>query len=121
MPITLNAAFCERHRRDCPPSEELERECGRVRASVPAKGEGMCGVPTAALPLVLVAPVALRVPTAALSPAPPPMQAEALHRELHEAYAALEAPPDSYWQQLSDEAEAQRAAAEQPAGEHIEL
>lgn len=28
--ITLNAAFCERFRRVCPPSEELERECSKV-------------------------------------------------------------------------------------------
>ncbi|KAL4443932.1 hypothetical protein ABPG75_011669 [Micractinium tetrahymenae] len=28
--ITLNAAFCERFRRVCPPSEELERECGKA-------------------------------------------------------------------------------------------
>ncbi|KAK9819905.1 hypothetical protein WJX72_003823 [[Myrmecia] bisecta] len=28
--ITLNAAFCEHHRAHCPPSEELERECGKV-------------------------------------------------------------------------------------------
>ncbi|KAL4516545.1 hypothetical protein Ndes2437A_g00686 [Nannochloris sp. 'desiccata'] len=30
VPITLNAAFCERHRAYCSPSEELERECGLV-------------------------------------------------------------------------------------------
>ncbi|KAL4524683.1 hypothetical protein Ndes2526A_g06797 [Nannochloris sp. 'desiccata'] len=30
VPITLNAAFCERHRASCSPSEELERECGLV-------------------------------------------------------------------------------------------
>ena len=28
--VTLNAAFCERHRKNCPPSEELDRECGKV-------------------------------------------------------------------------------------------
>lgn len=28
--VTLNEAFCERHRRACPPSDELERECGKV-------------------------------------------------------------------------------------------
>ena len=28
---TLNEAFCDRHRKVCPPSEELERECGTVR------------------------------------------------------------------------------------------
>lgn len=32
VPITLNAAFCERHRKVCPPSDELERECGKVGA-----------------------------------------------------------------------------------------
>lgn len=31
VPLTLNEAFCEHHRRRCPPSDELERECGRVR------------------------------------------------------------------------------------------
>ncbi len=30
VPITLNAALCERHRKKCPPSEELERECALV-------------------------------------------------------------------------------------------
>jgi len=30
VPITLNAALCERHRAKCPPTEELERECGLV-------------------------------------------------------------------------------------------
>jgi hypothetical protein len=30
VPITLNAALCERHRAKCPSSEELERECGLV-------------------------------------------------------------------------------------------
>ncbi len=30
VPITLNAALCERHRKKCPPSEELEKECGLV-------------------------------------------------------------------------------------------
>lgn len=30
VPITLNAAFCERHRKVCPPSDELERECSKV-------------------------------------------------------------------------------------------
>ncbi|KAL4426165.1 hypothetical protein ABPG77_007447 [Micractinium sp. CCAP 211/92] len=28
--VTLNAAFCERFRRVCPPSDELERECGKA-------------------------------------------------------------------------------------------
>lgn len=28
--IMLNAAFCERHLRNCPKTEELERECGRA-------------------------------------------------------------------------------------------
>lgn len=32
VPITLNAAFCERHRKVCPPSDELERECGKAEA-----------------------------------------------------------------------------------------
>ena len=30
VPLTLNEAFCEHHRRRCPPSDELERECGQV-------------------------------------------------------------------------------------------
>lgn len=30
VPLTLNVAFCERHRKYCPSSEELERECGKV-------------------------------------------------------------------------------------------
>eukprot|EP00887_Chlorella_sp_A99_P001693 scaffold8.g1693.t1 len=30
--VTVNAAFCERHRRRCPPSAELERECGVAEA-----------------------------------------------------------------------------------------
>lgn len=28
--VTLNEAFCERHRRNCPPSEQLEQECRRA-------------------------------------------------------------------------------------------
>ena len=32
--VTLNAAFCERHRKNCPPSEELDRECGKVGVGV---------------------------------------------------------------------------------------
>jgi len=35
VPLTLNEAFCEHHRRRCPPSEELERECGEVAALCP--------------------------------------------------------------------------------------
>lgn len=30
VPITLNAAFCERHRRVCPPSDELEQKCSEA-------------------------------------------------------------------------------------------
>jgi hypothetical protein len=30
VPLTLNEAFCEHHRKRCPPSDELERECGKV-------------------------------------------------------------------------------------------
>lgn len=30
VPLTLNAAFCERHRKVCLPSDELARECGKV-------------------------------------------------------------------------------------------
>jgi hypothetical protein len=33
VPLTLNVAFCERHRKVCPPSDELERECGKVSAA----------------------------------------------------------------------------------------
>ncbi len=29
--IVLNAAFCELHRKRCPPSEQLMRECSYVR------------------------------------------------------------------------------------------
>jgi hypothetical protein len=36
--VTLNAAFCERHRKLCPPSEELDRECGKVSAVVGVGG-----------------------------------------------------------------------------------
>lgn len=32
--IVLNQAFCERHRRNCPPSEQLEVECSRVSANI---------------------------------------------------------------------------------------
>ena len=32
--VVLNAAFCELHRKRCPPSEELLRECAYV--SIPA-------------------------------------------------------------------------------------
>lgn len=31
VPLTLNEAFCEHHRKHCPKSEELDRECGKVR------------------------------------------------------------------------------------------
>jgi hypothetical protein len=34
--IVLNAAFCEHHLVNCPPSEELTRECGLVRPSAAA-------------------------------------------------------------------------------------
>ena len=34
VPLTLNEAFCMHHRRRCPPSDELERECGQVRRVV---------------------------------------------------------------------------------------
>lgn len=30
VPLTLNEAFCEHHRKHCPKSEELDRECGKV-------------------------------------------------------------------------------------------
>ncbi|KAL4441065.1 hypothetical protein ABPG77_010496 [Micractinium sp. CCAP 211/92] len=30
--IALNQAFCDRHRRNCPPSEQLNRECSRADA-----------------------------------------------------------------------------------------
>ena len=30
MVNTLNEAFCEQHYERCPPSEELDTECGRV-------------------------------------------------------------------------------------------
>ena len=30
VPLTLNEALCEHHRRACPPSEQLGRECGKV-------------------------------------------------------------------------------------------
>ena len=30
--IVLNAAFCELHRKRCPPSEQLLRECAYVRS-----------------------------------------------------------------------------------------
>ena len=30
VPLTLNEAFCEHHRRRCPPSDELERECDQA-------------------------------------------------------------------------------------------
>jgi hypothetical protein len=33
--IVLNAAFCQLHRRRCPPSEQLLRECAYVSASAP--------------------------------------------------------------------------------------
>jgi hypothetical protein len=32
VPITLNAALCERHQRNCDPSPELERECARAKS-----------------------------------------------------------------------------------------
>lgn len=31
VPLTMNEAFCERHRRMCPASPQLEKECGKVR------------------------------------------------------------------------------------------
>ena len=31
--IVLNAAFCELHRKRCPPSEQLLRECAYVRSA----------------------------------------------------------------------------------------
>ncbi len=32
--IVLNAAFCDMHRKRCPPSEQLLRECAYVRSPV---------------------------------------------------------------------------------------
>lgn len=32
VPITLNAALCERHQQKCSPSPELERECAKIKA-----------------------------------------------------------------------------------------
>jgi hypothetical protein len=31
VPLTLNQGFCHHHRQRCPKSEELERECAKVR------------------------------------------------------------------------------------------
>ena len=45
VPITLNAAFCERHRKVCPPSDELERECGKVRRRHGTEGACRWGLP----------------------------------------------------------------------------
>ena len=30
VPLTLNEAFCDHHRKHCPKSEELDRECSKV-------------------------------------------------------------------------------------------
>ena len=43
VPVTLNAAFCERHRRVCPPSDELDRECSKVGGWEWGKGGGVGG------------------------------------------------------------------------------
>jgi hypothetical protein len=32
VPLTLNEAFCDHHRKHCPKSEELDRECSKVGA-----------------------------------------------------------------------------------------
>jgi hypothetical protein len=54
--VTLNAAFCERHRKLCPPSEELDRECGKVGAGVSCgiKGSRCHGSPYSAALLLLL-------------------------------------------------------------------
>lgn len=31
--IILNAAFCERHKKHCSPSKQLEEECAKVQAN----------------------------------------------------------------------------------------
>ena len=36
VPLTLNEAFCEHHRKRCPSSDELNRECGKVRRAAAA-------------------------------------------------------------------------------------
>lgn len=112
MIITLNAAFCERFRRVCPPSDELERECGKVGRVGWALG--MQGGTSGAVLLcrcfwgILASPVAvpsltsfqlgkprwtLRPAAAQLCrPAPPArsLQAEQMLRDYDEAFKELE-------------------------------
>lgn len=89
VPITLNAAFCERHRRVCPPSDELERECGKVGGCGWRCGWGEeCGrAPGAAVPLPAHA---CRPPE--LLPTRCPVQAEALMAEFDAVMATIEIP-----------------------------
>ena len=62
--VTLNAAFCEHHRKLCPPSEELDRECGKVGAGVSCgiKGSRCHGSPYCAALLLLLSLVSLTQP-----------------------------------------------------------
>jgi hypothetical protein len=92
--VTLNEAFCERHRHACPPSEELERECGKAEAIAQE----------------------LRDTYASLPPLPPdpevqqyevPAPVEAAEAAAEAAEAAAEADA-----QAAKEAEGQAAAAE---------
>jgi hypothetical protein len=47
-PITLNAAFCERHRKKCPVSAQLDEECGRAERLWAELRERMPGAEAAA-------------------------------------------------------------------------
>ena len=40
--VRLNAALCERHRRHCPPSAQLARECAQVRRGGPLPAWCLC-------------------------------------------------------------------------------
>ena len=99
--ITLNAAFCERHRKNCPPSDELERECGKVRCAGGGGGgfgglldlqrsagtTSVCSAGKATAPAATLA--ASTPPHTHLPPLLPPSQAEALMAEFDEVYAAF--------------------------------
>ena len=77
--ITLNEAFCERALLRCPPSDELHRECAKVRRVLwQQRRASGCGS---------VGPMAARVP-----PPPLSLQAHKLSEELDAAYHSLKLP-----------------------------
>ncbi|KAI7838943.1 hypothetical protein COHA_007303 [Chlorella ohadii] len=95
--VTLNEAFCERHRRACPPSDELGRECSKAEAIAQELRDAYASLPP--LP---------PDPEPAQYEVPPPDEAGA------DAGAAGEAASEA---EAAAEAAAEEAAVEEVAAE----